>query len=99
MSTDANPTTLSLIGALIAAVTGGGGLFLSLRKGRTDDMTAIVNAALAVSDRNSTDAHDCSERLDAMSARLDAMSTELHECNVRHARAEEAMRAAGITLD
>jgi len=90
---------LTLIGVAIAAIPGIGGLFLALRRGRTDDMTAIVTSALAVSDRNQSDAHDCNERLEVMSGRLDKMAAELHDCNVRHQRAEDAMRAAGITMD
>jgi len=99
VSGDPNPTTLTIIGAVAAAMTGAGGLFLGARKNRTDDMSAIVNAALAVSDRNSADAHDCEERLAALAVRVDRMGVELAECNHRHAKAEDAMRAAGIPLD
>ena len=99
VSPDPNPTTLTVIGAVAAAVTGASGLFLGARKNRTDDMSAIVNAALAVSDRNKGDAHDCNERLVALSARVDVMAKDLAECNDRHGRAEDAMRAAGITMD
>ena len=98
MSADPNPTTLSIVGAVAAAITGAGGLFLGARKNRTDDMSAIVNAALAVSDRNAAGAHDCESRLDAMSVRLDRMAAELAACNDRHAKAELAMRLAGIPI-
>lgn len=99
MSGEPNATTLSIIGAIAAAMTGAGGLFLGARKNRTDDMSAIVNAALAVSDRNSSDAHDCEQRLVALSGRVDRMAAELADCNERHQRAEAAIIAAGIPID
>ena len=98
MSTEPNPTTLTIIGAIAAAVTGAGGLFLGARKNRTDDMSAIVNAALAVSDRNAADAQGCEERLTELAHRIDRMADELAACNDRHAKAEQAMRLAGIPI-
>lgn len=98
MPGEPSSTTLTIVGAFAAAVTGLGGLVLGARKNRTDDMTAIVNSALAVSDRNASGAHDCEERLAALSVRVDRMGVELAECNHRHAKAEDAMRAAGIVI-
>lgn len=98
MSADPNPTTLTIVGAVAAAITGAGGLFLGARKNRTDDMSAIVSVALAVLDRNAAGAHDCESRLDAMSVRVDRMADDLAACNERHAKAELAMRLAGIPI-
>lgn len=98
MASEPNPTTLTIIGAVAAAITGAGGLFLGARKNRTDDMTAIVAAALDVSDRNKADAHDCTEKLAELARRIDEIADELANCNARHARAEQAMRSAGIPL-
>lgn len=91
-----NPT---VIGLFLTAGISVAAWIVSARGQRTDSATALVTAALAISERHSTDEHDCRKRLDEVVARIDTVEHELADCNLRHARAEAAMIAAGITLD
>ena len=102
---DTAAANASLLGMAVTAVIGFLGWIVSSRSQRTDSATALVDAALAISDRHLVDEHDCRERLDATNARLaatdrrlDAVVTDLADCHDRHARAEAAMEAAGISL-
>jgi len=90
-----NPTTL---GAVVAVAIAVGGWYVSVRGQRTDSSTSLVNAALAIAERHSTDEHDCRARLDAMSVRVDGLAEKLDECTEKHDRAERALIAAGITI-
>ena len=91
-----NPTILGMIATLVIAV---GGWVLSARGQKTDSATALVDAALAITDRHNADEHDCRQRLDAMSQRVDGLAEKLNDCTDKHDRAERALIAAGIPLE
>ena len=80
MASDPNPATLTIIGALLAAITGGGGLYLNARKGSDDAMEGIVNAALAVSDRNSADVARYIARMDAQDVKIEQLTLQVEHC-------------------
>lgn len=96
MASDPNPATLTIIGALLAAITGGGGLYLNARKGSDDAMEGIVNAALAVSDRNSADVEKYLARLDAQDAKIAHLTLLVEHCESEHLKARTALANAGI---
>ena len=92
-SDPADPATLTLIGAVVAALTGAGGLILSARKNSGDAMSLIVQDALAVSDRNREDAHDCRAMLDEFAARIDELAAAVQACEDKHRAAEVEIAA------
>lgn len=93
-----SPEVLTLVGAIAAAVTGGGGLWVGARKNRTDGMTAIVNAALAVSDRNAQDATDCEQRLAAQDAKLAELTLRVEACETKHAKVLRLVEQVGAVV-
>lgn len=91
-------TSLTILGMIMTGLVAIGGWVISNRGQRTDSASALVTAALAISDRHSADEHDCREELAELAQRVDAIAADLADCRDRHARAEQAMAAAGITL-
>ena len=96
MPSDPNPATLTIIGALLAAITGGGGLYLNARKGSDDAMASIVDAALAVSDRNASDINKYIARMDAQDRKIEALTRAVEHCEAEHLKARTALANAGI---
>jgi len=93
---DPNPSTLTIIGALLAAITGGGGLYLNARKGSDDAMSSIVDAALAVSDRNSADIDKYIARMDEQDRKIEQLTLAVQHCESEHMKARTALANAGI---
>jgi len=96
VASDPNPATLTIIGALLAAITGGGGLYLNARKGSDDAMASIVNAALAVSDRNSADIDKYIARMDEQDRKIEQLTLAVAHCESEHMKARTALANAGI---
>jgi len=98
-----NPT---IAGLLFTFAIAAGGWWLSARGQRTDSMSTLVTAALAIADRHAADEHDCRTELAQVRAdaatrdeRLDKIAADLALCTDKHDRAERALIAAGIPLD
>lgn len=89
MSSDPNPATLTLIGALLAAITGGGGLLLNARKNDDDAMTAIVQSAIGLN-------AEYRARLAEQDAKIDKLTRLVEQCEAKHEKAHKALIVAGI---
>jgi hypothetical protein len=81
----------SLIGAGVAVVIAAGGWIVSSRSQRTDSASALVTAALAISERHASDESECRRR-------LAELSDEHEKCNSRLSRIESALASRGISL-
>lgn len=96
---DTAAANATVMGMVLTALIALGGWILSSRGQRTDSASALVTAALAISDRHATDEHDCRQELAELAERVDGIAADLADCHERHKRAEAAMASAGITLD
>lgn len=90
MPSDPNATTLTIIGAVAAALTGGGGLWLTARKSSDDAMSSIVNGAIALNG-------EYRQRLDEQDAKIEELTRLVTHCESEHGKARAALHAAGIS--
>ena len=57
---------------------------------------SIVDAALAVSDRNSSDINKYIARMDAQDAKIEQLTLAVQHCEAEHMKARTALANAGI---
>ena len=89
MPNDQSATTLTIIGAVAAALTGGGGLWLTARKSSDDAMSSIVNGAIALNG-------EYRQRLDEQDEKIAQLTILVQHCEAEHGKARAALAAAGI---
>lgn len=89
MASDPNPATLTLIGSILAAITGGGGLYLNARKSSDDAMQSIVNSAIGLN-------NEYRKRMSEQDAKIEDLTHQLAQCEIKHDRVHNALISAGI---
>lgn len=84
MSGEPNPNALTIIGAIAATLSGLGGLLLGTHRNRTDDMTAVVAAAMSLID-------PLRAEVAALTGEVERLKIAVAACEAKHSAAQQEL--------